>query len=220
MNREMAEKEITEFFFQFEQICDSILNDKKQLELIASKSYNHLNGFSKIIIKDDKENSIKIRLHIWQKKGEITNAENGDIHDHRWSYVSIPLFGELKETRYKEKLFTNSCTEIKKFRYKCFSRGESEWLNLQGAKEVCLKKITTNSRKKGEAYFCKAGEIHTIEPIIYPAASLIMTFNPKRTFARVYRNRLEAEDFMKIYAPSLNCNDVKEAFSFAMTNCF
>lgn len=218
-NKIVAEKRIKELFLQFENLLSSILKDKTQLDIIAHKSYNHLNGFSKIVLKDDKENDVRIRLHIWNDKPEKNDTEMGDVHDHRWSYVSIPLFGELKETRYKEKSLKDSSTDtVTKIRYKCFSRGETEWLNLEGYKKVALKKTEVNSRKKGEAYFCKAGEIHTIQPTQYPTASLVMTFNPKRTFARVYRNKIETEDFMKIYAPSLNNDDVKKAFSFVMGN--
>jgi hypothetical protein len=218
--KKQIEKKLEEVFLDLEKNLDSLLRSKKEMKSIASNSYNHLNGFSKIVLQDDEKRDIKLRLHLWTEKPKTPEMEVGDAHDHRWSYVSIPLFGEFKETRYKERPVKESRGNDKKIRYKCFSRGKTEWLNLERFQEVRLEKVEENTRIKGELYYCKAGQIHTIHPSKYPAATLVMTFEPKRSYARVYRKKVETDDFMKLYAPNLNSKDVKKAFAFVKDKAF
>jgi len=191
------------------------LNENK-LKEIAKRSYDHVNGFTKIVLFESEDKKVKIRLHLWGEKYQKSTIS--DLHDHRWSYISIPIIGELRESRFVENLEKNSCNSLKKVKYNCFSRGESEWLNLEGYEIVSLIKDTTKLHETGNVYFCAAGEIHQLEPTTLPCASIVVTFEPIKDYARVYRDKIETEDFMKIYVPNLDLKKIKESLLYVVKN--
>lgn len=191
--------------------------DEDKLNEIASKSYNHVNGFSKIVLFESKDRLVKIRLHLWQpnyKRGNLS-----DLHDHRWSYLSIPIIGGVKEKRFSEVEFSKRVGGQKKVRYECFSRGDTEWLNLEGYQIVSLLEKNDTIHEIGKIYFCEAGEIHQIEPLSLPSATIVITFHPIKNSARVYRDKIENEDFMKIYVPNLTVSQIKDHFAFILSRC-
>lgn len=69
-------------------LIQQILRDPKLLAEVSARSYQHGNGFLKVVLID---RGYKLRLHIWQAGQPC--EEN--IHDHRWSFASTILMGEL-----------------------------------------------------------------------------------------------------------------------------
>lgn len=59
--------------------------------------YNHPVGYMKFVLLDAGPYG-NIRLHYWPK-GKV--GCRGDFHDHRWSFLSIPLLGTFSEERFK-----------------------------------------------------------------------------------------------------------------------
>ena len=81
---------LTEHFSK-QQLLDlltAILNDNESLAEISARSYQHGNGFLKVVLLD---RGYKLRLHIWFAGQSC--EEN--IHDHRWSFSSLVLSGAL-----------------------------------------------------------------------------------------------------------------------------
>ncbi len=73
------------------QICtliQDILCSPRLLEQVAARSYQHGNGFLKVVLADQ---GYKLRLHIWFA-GESCEE---NLHDHRWGFVSTVLTGTL-----------------------------------------------------------------------------------------------------------------------------
>ena len=69
-------------------LLQALLNDQQYLEQVASRSYQHGNGFLKVVLLD---RGYKLRLHIWFAGQSC--EEN--IRDHRWSFSSLILAGQL-----------------------------------------------------------------------------------------------------------------------------
>src|SRR5947209_8668763 len=80
-------------------ILDDIVSSKQSIELIASRSFKHTNGFFKIVLHGSSLHEIKLRLHFWPT-GSATHTD-ADPHNHRWTFLSVPLFGALYEERYR-----------------------------------------------------------------------------------------------------------------------
>lgn len=69
-------------------LCQALLNDDAFAEQVASRSYQHGNGFLKVVLAD---RGFKLRLHLWLPG----NPCEENIHDHRWSIASTIIAGQL-----------------------------------------------------------------------------------------------------------------------------
>lgn len=76
-------------------LLQAILADHTALEQISHRSYQHGNGFLKVVLLD---RGYKLRLHIWFAGQSC--EEN--IHDHRWSFSSLILAGALTSEMWKD----------------------------------------------------------------------------------------------------------------------
>lgn len=126
----------------------------------------------------------KLRLHVWPQ-GKI--GCRLDIHDHRWSFVSIPLRGTFTERRY---VSTDGSTYTVSH---CFSEpidGERPvTISGVGEVQVYMEKI----RKPVRPYICRAFVIHSHMPNeTTRAMSLVLTFPPKREYANVWHENQES----------------------------
>lgn len=69
-------------------LIQQIIKNPKLLAEVAARSYQHGNGFLKVVLID---RGYKLRLHVWFAGQSC--EEN--IHDHRWSFASTILTGTL-----------------------------------------------------------------------------------------------------------------------------
>ena len=75
-----------------------LIKNLEQIKPIKLKSfYNHPVGYQKFILLDAGKYG-KIRLHFWPQGRK---GARGDIHDHRWPFVSIPITGSFAEERFE-----------------------------------------------------------------------------------------------------------------------
>lgn len=211
-NKEQATTYIESYYKDIKNHLRTLLKDEEALNKIAQKSYNHPNHFAKLILNDDKEKGIKLRLHIWGNPLTSQSAKLfSEVHNHRWSFVSIPLLGTFKELRFKE---IEEGTTLEKvysvYKYECYPRNESSQ-EIKGGTEVTLLQNEEYIRSAGELYFCDAGAVHHYEPITYPAASLILTFNTVEGYALMYKDSpiSDGSEDLKITTPPLTVEDVK-----------
>jgi hypothetical protein len=73
-----------------------ISQDYNQIQRLAALSYEHINGFQKLVIASESQNGPKIRLHIWRGTKFLEKT-----HSHSWDFASFVLFGRLRITRKK-----------------------------------------------------------------------------------------------------------------------
>lgn len=84
------------------RIVREILDDDRALSEVAARSYTHTNGFDKFTLLSNKEPEFKLRLHAWWPAKN--NDQNGEfIHDHRWSFRSTTLFGNVHVETFTER---------------------------------------------------------------------------------------------------------------------
>lgn len=76
----------------------SALADSQILEAIASRSYTHPNGFSKLILSPSVYPAGELRLHVWDN--ESWTGVDSKIHNHAWDFASLVLCGVLENVIY------------------------------------------------------------------------------------------------------------------------
>ena len=162
----------------------SILDDPRQLERVASRSYRHGNGFYKVVLGSDK--SLKLRLHIWLP-GEL-GEEN--IHDHRWAFASTILCGQLESEIFAEAL-TNEAKAYREYIY--FAKNGDCPAHVQPNGEVrlvCTKRIIRHS---GEAYHMAPGTLHRI---VTTGGDMTATLMYQAAPARAWNRLIPAHDLL------------------------
>ncbi|MEU6670235.1 hypothetical protein [Streptomyces sp. NPDC046727] len=77
-------------------LLQEILGDEKALATIAARSYAHTNHFDKIVLVDSGTPlGYRLTLHLWNPPYSDAEAEDEQIHDHRFSFVSHVVVGTL-----------------------------------------------------------------------------------------------------------------------------
>src|SRR5215469_15426772 len=80
----------------FISILEQILNEKDLRTDIAHRSYRHVNHFDKIVLIDsENEQGYRLTLHLWTPPYTEKELSDELIHDHRFSFWSTILTGDL-----------------------------------------------------------------------------------------------------------------------------
>lgn len=77
------------------QLLQGILHNPQLLQQVSQRSYQHGNGFLKVVLLD---RGYKLRLHIWF----AGQGCEENIHDHRWSFASHILTGTLRSEIWRD----------------------------------------------------------------------------------------------------------------------
>lgn len=117
-----------------------------------------------------------VRLHVWHGSRE-------DPHDHRWSFVAVPLRGTFLEHRWAIRTTGTDWT-----RYECppGAGGLDRPLAPVGTNGLALR--MHRLRRLWRPYRCRLGEIHTYEPVgPGPHVSLVFLGKIRRPVSNVWR---------------------------------
>lgn len=94
---------------------------------------------------------LSIRLHIWRQGGSEAP------HNHRWSFVSVPLWGRFVETRHR---LAEGASHV--LHSTTPDRGRGRLYVEHGAHSVPV--VRRRTRWPLVPYRCKIGEIHSFAP--------------------------------------------------------
>ncbi len=145
---------------QMIELLEAILKDTSSLKQICQRSYQHGNGFLKVVLLD---RGYKLRLHIWFAGQSC--EEN--IHDHRWSFSSLVLSGALVSEIWLDEQ-TGHCFE--EYQYHAATKQQAPFKISTGAKFLKLDHVQTNTA--GDSYVMPKGKLHRI---INPGHQLVAT---------------------------------------------
>ena len=145
---------------QMLELLQSILSDQHSLVQISARSYQHGNGFLKVVLLD---RGYKLRLHIWFA-GQ-TCEEN--IHDHRWSFSSLILAGALKS-----EIWTDHAEGqvFQEYEYHAATAVKPAFKTDIGSQSLQLDHVQVNT--VGDHYVMPKGKLHRI---INPGHQLVAT---------------------------------------------
>jgi hypothetical protein len=142
------------------ELLEAILKDTSSLKQICQRSYQHGNGFLKVVLLD---RGYKLRLHIWFAGQSC--EEN--IHDHRWSFSSLILAGSLKSEIWKDHAEGQVFQE---YEYHAETAERSAFKAEMGCQPLQLDHVQLNT--VGDHYVMPKGKLHRI---INPGHQLVAT---------------------------------------------
>lgn len=145
---------------QMMQLLQCILADQDSVAQIAARSYQHGNGFLKVVLLD---RGYKLRLHIWF----AGQACEENIHDHRWSFSSLILAGELKSEIWQD---DQSGQAFHEYEYHAATVQQAPYKRDLGLQNLSLDHVQVNT--VGEHYVMPKGKLHRI---INPGHQMVAT---------------------------------------------
>ncbi len=125
-------------------------------------SYFHDNGFDKIVLFQDDETKMKMRLHIWYPMlipGQRRPRQN--VHNHRWDFSSIVLTGQATNLIYRMACEGENGEELYHYRY--YARGSKEHyeVELLGKSQVVTE--TVERHEAGKLYSIDNEILHRVD---------------------------------------------------------
>ncbi|MGH9960613.1 MAG: hypothetical protein ACREBC_26420, partial [Pyrinomonadaceae bacterium] len=115
-----------------EALVEASLKCRNMLDQISLDSYEHPNGFDKIVIRHAVPPPNKLVIHVWWKRPKRA-WEQGDIHNHRWSFTTCLLYGAY---RVKQFAISRSGMRYHEYRYSSPGNGKVYRLDYLGAECV------------------------------------------------------------------------------------
>lgn len=150
-----------------------LLADDEVITEVALRSYEHANGFDKIVLVETTEPRVKLRLHIWWPESSAGEGQY-DAHNHCWDFWSMPLTGQFVHEKYE----ISDHGRIKSH-YAYTPRGERAYFELRSIGERPLVRFEDSIILPREPYFLAAGVIHRFYCVRNVMASSLVIQGPK-----------------------------------------
>lgn len=123
----------------------------------------------------------RIRLHVWRPGAQVSDKP----HDHRWGFVSLPLWGRFVDTRYER------TGELAGVDVAVPDRGAGR--RYLPSYEPGIEQVSQALRRPPLPYRCRIGEIHSYVPAGSGwHVSLVFTGRERTTSSRVWSHPEES----------------------------
>lgn len=127
--------------------------DEKRLEAIASKSYTHNSGFTKIPLEKS-EDGTSIRFHIWPV---MSKEEPLHVHFHPWNLNSKIIHGKILTEIFQE---DSEQFDVPTKKFLCTKTNSRQGDKIEYQGMTGLKKVITYESSSGDNYFLDAHMLH------------------------------------------------------------
>lgn len=144
------------------QLIKEILNNNELLEIIARRSYEHVNHFNKIVLIDNLNiKGFRLTLHSWSCHYDDKTLEQELIHNHRFSFWSHIYRGTLLSENFKEaSSFSIEKKAFRKYIYRPSQTGNIHTCEFD--KEVQLTKLDNHIFEQGQSYYLNFDITHRV----------------------------------------------------------
>jgi hypothetical protein len=164
-----------------------ICSKPDRLAKTVEASYYHENGFHKIVLLEGR--TFKLRLHHFGASARIP-MEN--IHDHRWSFASTILSGELKMDLFTIGSKETQTEEVYHFKYD--SEKKTGKYQTYFVAQTHLKKTESRIYQPGATYLMLPHELHRIRNTPnQESVTIILTGKPVNQKCNLYSKRMILE---------------------------
>lgn len=125
------------------------------VERLARNSFEHKNGFKRMVLGMGTDSSAKLRVHLWKSgQGEAR------IHNHSWNYFSCVIRGTLEVTRYTLVRRRAGSHRLLSMPNKAGARrGDEEYVDRS---MVTPEPAETMTYGAGESYSFQIGDFHSV----------------------------------------------------------
>jgi hypothetical protein len=179
----MAAEDLRRFAQQkLRPLLESVLDTPAQLAELASRSYQHDNGFTKLVLVKAQSDRGALRAHIWPNALE----DEGNVHNHCWDFTSVVLAGAL---RFEE--FAPSANEGLTAEHFAYVPSSDFEYRLRSLGETRLSPTASGVRIAGEAYSLSGEILHRTWAGSAGTITLLSQGVHRRQFADVYVTRAE-----------------------------
>lgn len=153
---------------RFIHILAQILDDRYLIAEIAGRSYRHVNHFDKIVLVDsDNKLGYRLTLHLWAPPYTETELNDELIHDHRFSFWSTVLTGDLISENFER---SNTGRVYRQYQYVPEKRTLSNFYEFVG--ESTLHQTKTSRKTVGDSYYLSYERIHRV---LLPRTDMVCT---------------------------------------------
>jgi hypothetical protein len=132
------------------------LGNSQILDAIAARSYQHNNGFEKIVLVASKTPQYKLRLHVWWPNASIEPTET-NIHSHRWDFSSSVLVGALTCEE-----FVVSNEESSPYHHLVYSPVVNNKYSIQSVGVTYLSCARRDVLRRGDIYYLAFNRLHSV----------------------------------------------------------
>jgi hypothetical protein len=164
-------------------IFEEIRRDPARLAEVAARSYEHENGFAKVVLHE--AGGSKLRLHVWRPGLGVPAQEN--IHDHRWDFASAVICGVLRSDEFAPS-GTSHGERCHAYRYQRVE-GSADY-RLESIGRLRLARTQSRRIHAGESYYLHHSVMHRIvhdHPGV--TATLVLTGEPVAADCGLYASR-------------------------------
>lgn len=172
-------------------ILREIMSNAALTQQIAARSYCHVSHFDKIVLVDAEiPNGYRLTLHLWDPP--YTEAELADelIHDHRFSFWSAILVGELQSRNFYP---SDTGDDFRRYQYTPENQAAENFYAFQGCGRLRASPVIHETA--GNAYFLPYDQTHKV---ILPRRDMVCTLvlrSPReRTYSNVYNTTYPQTD--------------------------
>lgn len=156
-------------------MLDEFVEETRKSPHQHTDSYRHDNGYDKVVLFQDRDTYMKMRLHIWYPclMPQMRHPRQ-NVHNHRWDFSSVVLLGCVDHVTYR---FAESNEEGEEFfHYRYYARGSKEHYDLEERGKTKLVCMSTEHFDKDMLYSVKNSTLHRVDvPDDKDVATFIIT---------------------------------------------
>jgi hypothetical protein len=173
------------------RMIETLVTDPTALGTVAGRSYRHVNHFDKIVLVDSPDpGAYRLTLHIWNPPYGEAELRNELIHDHRFSFWSCVLTGNLVSENYE---LSEAGTRFREYQYCPEDRTSTSFYHFAG--ERMLAPTSLSRKKAGESYHLGYDRIHRVVlPQEHLLCTLVLRGPRRREFSSVFNTVYPRED--------------------------
>jgi len=166
-----------------------VLGDAEALSTVAGRSYRHVNYFDKIVLVDtDNTVGYRLTLHLWEPPYTPEELANNElIHDHRFSFWSTVLTGDLTSENFTR---SEGGAIFREYRYVPEKRHLSTMANFYefvGETKLLKAGQGWSVKKPGQSYYLFNEGIHRVLlPHTEMTCTLVLRGPRRRAHANVF----------------------------------
>lgn len=170
----------------FDTLIEEIIDNYHLLEVIAKRSYEHVNHFDKIVIIDSKDTQkYRLTIHYWNPQYSADTLDEELIHNHRFSFWSHVYRGNLHSQNFVEGTgMTGKQYSLNKFKYLPAETGNIHDCFFEQKEILC--RLEDTHVNQGHTYYLDYKTTHRI--ILPKVGQDLCTFVLRGPRKREYTN--------------------------------
>jgi hypothetical protein len=139
---------------------DLLLASERDAAAAASASYEHPNGFDKLVLAS-LPSGHKVVLHAWPAAPAGRGRKDANLHNHRWHFATRVLAGSYRYTEYEDAPpDASSAPVFHEHRYTTDGTDGGHQLTAQGPRRLAIARSLRLCR--GDVYLLHSSVIHSI----------------------------------------------------------